>query len=179
MQVHNQVMKTKRALKKKQKQEENLLIRQQAERIEELREENRNLEQSLESYRKREKEIVSTLEFAKKKSDEYVAMVRVKYALECDRISRFRAKLKAYRTKEELMRGYDEAYAELKEWQNELEQAIARDFGSPMRDYLGERKRLDDDPSLDYGAIIETERTDLENASQITESELKELLEQL
>ena len=46
-------------------------------------------------------------------------------------------------TKEELMRGYDEAYAELKEWQSELEQAIARDFGSPMRDYLGERKRLE------------------------------------
>ena len=174
-------MKTKRRLKTVKSAEtgEALLIKQQAERIEELREENRALEQSLETYRNREKEIVGTLEFAKKKSDEYVAMVRVRYALECDRLARFRTKLKAYRTKEELIKGYDDAYGQLKEWQNDLEQAIARDFGNPIRDYLGERKRLSDEPGLNYGAIIDNESVDLDNASQISEEELKELLEQL
>lgn len=174
-------MKPRKKLKKDNgtKTDEAMLIKQQAERIDELREENRALELSLESYRNREKEIVATLEFAKKKGEEYVAMVRVKYALECDRLARFRTKLKAYRTKEELIKGYDDAYGQLKEWQNELEQAIAKDFGNPMRDYLGERKRLNDEPALNYGAIIGEGTTDLENATQISEEELKELLEQI
>ncbi len=174
-------MKPRKKLKKDNgtKTDEAMLIKQQAERIEELREENRALELSLESYRNREKEIVATLEFAKKKGEEYVAMVRVKYALECDRLARFRTKLKAYRTKEELIKGYDDAYGQLKEWQNELEQAIAKDFGNPMKDYLGERKRLNDEPALNYGAIIGEGTTDLENATQISEEELKELLEQI
>jgi predicted RNase H-like nuclease (RuvC/YqgF family) len=155
------------------------LIKKQCERIEELRSENSALTKSVEDYRKREKEIADTLDFARKKSEEYVAMARVKYALECERVKRFREKLEKFRSRDELIAGYDNAFSELRELQEEMERAIAEDLGGAMTDYLSERKRINDDPRLDYGAIIDSAETDLEASNKISEDDLKDLLEQL
>lgn len=172
-------MKTKKAKKRKENTAEKVIIEQQSARIDELREENRELSKIVAEYRAREKEIASALEFARKKGEEYVALAKVKYALECDRITKFRTKLEKFRSKEELVRGYDNGYKEIREWRDELERAIAGEFGSAMRDYIDEKDRLDDEHTPDYGAIADSVRSDLTKVSQITESELRELLEQI
>ena len=155
------------------------LIKKQAERIEELRAENRNLEEALAEYRRREKEIVDALAFAKKQGDEYVSLVRVKYALECDRLKRFREKLRFFGSREELIKGYDNAFRELREWQNDLEKTIAEDFGEAMNDYLEERKRLGDEPNLNYASIATQSENPLADADEISDDDLKELLDQI
>lgn len=172
-------MKRKKTKKIKENAAEKAFIEQQAARIEELREENRRLSEIISDYRAREKEIASALEFARKKGEEYVALAKVKYAFECDRITKFKTKLEKFRSKEELVRGYDNGYKELKEWRDELERAIAGDFGSAMRDYVDEKERLSDEHVPDYGAIADSVKSDLTKVSQITEYELKELLEQI
>lgn len=155
------------------------LIKTQSERIDELRKQNAELEKALSSYRSREKEIADALALAKQKGDEYVSLVRMKYAMECDRIGRYREKLEKYRSREELINAYDDAFRELREWQNDLEKSLTGEFGAEMHDYLSEKERLQDAPRLRYGEIIEKEKTDLMTADRITEDELRELLEQL
>ena len=83
-------MKTVKSNKRDNFCANNALIKQQSERIKELREEVRALEKTVESYRSREREITQTLDFARKKGEEYVSSIRIKYALECERIRRFR-----------------------------------------------------------------------------------------
>ena len=155
------------------------LLHAQSERLEELRKENAELQNKISGYAAREKEITDALVFAKQKGEEYVSLVRVKYALECDRIRRYREKLEKYRSREELLKGYDDAFRELKEWQNDLEKALTGECGAELQDYLSEKERLSDEPQLRYGEIVDKETTDLLTADKISEEELKELLEQL
>lgn len=159
--------------------EDKLLIEQQRERIEELREQNRELGGIVNEYRSREKEITDALEFAKKKSEEYVAIAKVKFALECERLNVFRTKLEKFRSKEELLRAYDDAYGEIREWRDDLEKSISGDYGSAMKDYVEEKERLKDDHSLDYGAIARSECSELNETNKISEEELRELLDQI
>lgn len=168
--------------KKSEQSEKNAyerLLKTQSDRIDELRKQNADLEQTLLAYRLREKEIADTLAFAKQKGEEYLSIIRMKYALECDRIDRFREKLDKYRSREELLKGYDDSFRELKAWQNDLEKALTDESGAELHVYREERERLGDDPQLRYGEIVQKEKTDLLTADRITEEELKELLEQL
>lgn len=174
--VHNHCMK----LKKNKKIVENaneVLIKQQNARIAELKEEVKKLESALTIYREKEKDIIATLDFARKKGEEYLNTIRVKYALECERVSSMRKKLEKFRSKEALIESYDNAYSELKKWQIDMENTISADLGAPMSDYLSERKRLDDEPSLNYDAIISSD--DYSNMDKISEEDLIDLLNQL
>ena len=155
------------------------IIKQQAERISELKTEIDVLEKALEVYRKRERDVVDTVDFARKKGDEYVAMIKIKYALECERIRRFKERLEKFRTRDELIRCYDTAFGELNAWLDEMERTIANDFGSAMTDYISERKRLNTEPELDYTEITKRLKTDLSEAGQLSEEDLKDLLDQL
>ena len=169
----------KKSIKIKQKRrgsnaetEQTILVKKQAERIAELKEEVNELTKKLEEYRRKETEIILNLEYARKKREEYVSMSKVQYALECERVEAFRKKLSKFRSKEELTSAYDNAYSELRKWQIEMERAMASDLGSPMQDYVDERERLDDDPSLNYESIME-------EGDRISETELKDLLDQI
>ena len=152
--------------------EQTILVKKQAERIAELKEEVNELTKKLEEYRRKETEIILNLEYARKKREEYVSMSKVQYALECERVEAFRKKHSNFRSKEELTSAYDNAYSELRKWQIEMERAMASDLGSPMQDYVEERERLDDDPSLNYESIME-------EGDRISETELKDLLDQI
>lgn len=171
-------MKKKNA-EKFEKEAYERLLKTQSDRIEELRKENAELNAAVSSFHAREKEIADALTFAKQKGEEYVSLIRVKYALECDRIRKYREKLEKYRSREELIRGYDDAFRELRAWQDELENALIEGAGEEMRDYEREKERLKDEPQLRYGEIAEREKTNLMTAEKISEEELKELLEQL
>lgn len=159
-------------------QNDALTTLRQADRLEELRAQNAKLQQELDEYKKRERQIEEALTFAKKAGDEYVALVKVKYALECERIERFRKNLERYRDKEQLLKAFDNDYEELRRLQTELEKSMNKGFGSVTDDYYEEKERLHDDNSVDYGDIIDGNE-DLLHADKISDEDLKELLEQL
>ena len=154
------------------------LIKKQSDRIRELREENQALTAKLDAYRDREHDLIQTLDFARKKSEEYLASVRLQYAVECDRIGKFREKLNKYRSKEELVRAYDTTYRELREWQADLEKSMLTDLGAPMSDYLAERERLGDASPLP-SQVPTPVRSDLYATDKITDEELEDLLDQI
>ena len=172
-------MKTVKSNKRDNFCANNALIKQQSERIKELREEVRALEKTVESYRSREREITQTLDFARKKGEEYVSSIRIKYALECERIRRFREKLEKYRNKDELIIAHENAFSELKKIQIDLEKTMADDLGCAINDYLTERNRLNDEPHLNYGAIVSDNESLLSDVDKISEEDLRELLEQI
>ena len=159
------------------------LIKEQADRINELREENGDLLIALEGYRQKEKEISELLSFAKKQSEELKNEAKIKYALECERLKLYRqkwTKIVTSRDGETLEKNYDKTLATLKLCQKELEEMLSSDLGENMRDYLAERDRIDDEPILDYKAIISDNA--YEEASQIeslTNEEIQDLLNQL
>lgn len=156
------------------------LIKEQAERINELREENANLLIALEGYRKKEKEISDLINYAKKQSEDIRNESKVKYALECERIKLYRQKwTKILNSKngESLPLNYEKTLSTLKDCQKEMEEMLANDLGENMQDYLSERNRLDDEPILDYQAIINQQsNTDIET---LTNEEIQDLLNQL
>lgn len=156
------------------------LIKEQADRINELRDENTNLLVALEGYRKKEKEISDLLNYAKKQSEDLKNEAKVKYALECERLKVYRQKwTKVLNAKngETLAFSYEKTLATLKECQKEMEEMLANDLGENMRDYLSERNRIDDDPILDYQAIIKNQSA--EEIEVLTNEEIQDLLNQL
>lgn len=159
------------------------LIKEQADRINELREENSNLLLALESYRQKEKEISDLINFAKKQSEELRSEAKIKYALECERLKLYRQKwTKILNAKdgETLEKNYDKTLATLKLCQRELEEMLSYDLGENMRDYLAERDRIDDEPILDYKAIIEDNTFDeAAQLQNLTNEEIQDLLNQL
>ena len=174
-------IKCKKVLKKTKPADGNaLLLKQQAERISELKSENETLNNALEKYREREREVVDAVEFARKKGDEYVTMIRIKYALECERIKRFKERLEKFRSREELLKCYDTAYGELNAWIDEMEKNMANDFGNAMSDYLSEKRRLKEEPSVEYASLIGSDGKDeLTDLGKLSEEDLRDLLEQL
>ena len=169
-------------LRRKKKEEVNaqeILIKKQAERIEQLRAENQALTIDLEKYRKREKEISDTLVFAKKRQDEYLADLRVRYALENERLRRFCEKMDCYKSREELLKAYDESFAAVKKAREELNRVLKEDLGAGASDFLSERKRLGDDTDLPFMPTEDIVRSDLSTVKSLTEEELQELLDQL
>ena len=151
-------------------------LKEQASRIAELKQQNAILTQKLEEYEKREKEISDAIIATKRKCDELNAEIKVKYALECERLESFRKKWTDAAKYGYLQDGYERTDRVLKECQAELEKAFADDFG--ITDYLSERERLDDEPSLNYEAI-KTEGKKRQKIEELSERELEELLKQV
>lgn len=163
-------------------EKENALIKEQAERIAELKKINADLTLVLEEYRLKENKITDTLSYANKKSAEIIAESKVKYALECERLRSYRKKWIIAAHSGALKSSYEQTEKVLRECQTEMENALASDLASG--DYIAERDRLNDEPNLNYDAIIaeETAKQSLETKKQIEElsdDELDELLNQL
>lgn len=156
------------------------LIKQQADRINELREENANLLIALEGYRLKEKQISDLVDYAKKQSEDLKNEAKVKYALECERIKLYRQKWTTIinsKKGDTLSLNYEKTLSTLKECQKEMEEMLANDLGENMKDYLSERNRIDDEPILNYQAIInKSSKVDLET---LTNEEIQDLLNQL
>lgn len=151
-------------------------MKEQAARIAELKQQNALLTQKLEEYQKREREISDAIIATNKKCDEIDSDIKVKYALECERLAYFRKKWTDAAKYGYLKEGYEKTDRVLKECLTELEKAFADDFG--VSDYISERERLDDDPDLNYEAI-RTEAKKKQKIEEISEKDLAELLKQV
>ncbi|MBR1747222.1 MAG: hypothetical protein IJ735_03290 [Clostridia bacterium] len=161
-----------------------VLVKEQAARIAELKQENASLVKRLDEYVAREKELADTIAFAKKKCDEWVSNAKIKYALECERLKTFRAKWLSAAKDGYLKYGVEKTDQILQECRAELEKAFADDLG--VTDYLFERDRISAEPTLDYRAIISDEVKKSPSTSdqrrkieELSESDLAELLKQL
>ena len=144
------------------------VVKKQAERIEELRKENERLTSQLEEYRSREKEIADTVAFAKQKQEEYLADLRVRYALENERLKRFCRTMESYSTREELLRAYDESFTAVKKAREELNRVLQEDLGAGASDYFSERDRLGDESDLPFSTKEQIVRSDLSKVDSIT-----------
>lgn len=171
-------MKLRRNKKQEIFPQENL-IRKQAERIEELRKENEGLNAKLEEYRRHEKEISDVVVFAKKRQEEYLADLRVRYALENERLRRFCRTMDCYKSREELLKAYDDSFLAVKTAREELERILREDLGAGTGEYLEERERLRDDSEMPFITKENVVRSDLSKVSSLTEEELQELLDQI
>ncbi len=156
------------------KETQNALIRSQAERIEELRKENADLAETVEAYRSREKEIADAVVFGKKQQEDYLTELKIRYALENERLKRFLEKLEKFRSKEELIRSYDDTFSALKETKKDLERVLREDLGEGTETFIAERERLGD---VTCPWTEENASSDIPDA--LTKEELEELLEQL
>lgn len=174
--------KSKRESKKKTAlSERDILIKNQAERIAELKKENAELLQNLESCRAKENEIADTLSFTKRKQEEILNEAKIKYALECERIKSFRKKWTDAAKEGILRANYALTEKTLRECQLEMEEALSMKIGDAGKSYVEERDRLDDDPGLNYSAFLpETSSEKFPGEiEELSEKELGELLEQL
>lgn len=165
--------------KKQQLDPQGNLVKRQAERINELRRENDELTRELEEFRKREKEITDTVVFAKQRQEEYLSDLRVRYALENERLRRFCQTMDCYKSREELLHAYDDSFSAVKKAREELERVLKEDLGAGMSDYLSERERLSDDSKPAFITKENIVRSDLTKVSALTEEELQELLDQI
>lgn len=174
--------KSKKNRSQNETEQLNALIKEQADRIAELKKTNADLTLTLEEYRLREKEISDTLAYANKKSSEIISESKVKYALECERLKAFRKKWIIAAHSGALKGSYEQTERTLRECQSELENALASDLGT--LDYVAERERLDDEPNLNYGTIIEEESGQISEETkkqieELSDDELEELLKQI
>lgn len=136
-------------------------MREQAERIVELKKEVNDISLKLEVFRSKEAEANSALAFAKQKAEELKNEAVVKYALECERLRIYRDKWQKYidgRAKAgELALNIKKTDQVLRECQLMLEEMMYSDLdigsGSVAQDYIAERDRLDDEPQLNYESI--------------------------
>lgn len=157
------------------------LIKEQSERINELRQENNDLLIALEAYRKKEKEISDLLSFAKKQSEELRSEAKIKLALECERIKLYRNKWLAVASSKDgisLAQNLEKTLSTLKDCQKEMEEMLASDLGESMQIYLKERDRIDDEPILDYKSILTDKKTP-DAIDSLSGEEIEELLGQL
>ncbi len=170
-------MKLRRKHKKVEPISQDSLLKKQSERIEELKKENYVLSQQLESYRKKEKEIADTVVFARQKQEEFIGELRVRYALENERLRRFCETMDCYKSREELMSAYDRSFSAVKKAREELSRMLTEDLGTGASEYLSERKRLgvEDSP---FDEQKRAER-DLNKVTSLTEEELQDLLDQI
>lgn len=161
----------------------NNTMKEQAIRIVELKREINDLSIALEEYKKRETEISQILTFAREKADELMRDAKTKYALECQRLKLYRNKWMRYikdRNKAgKLSEDIEKTNEVLKECQIQLEDMLYTDLGinqSVTDSYIYERERIDDDPILDYRAIIDE---NINKEEKITNEELERMLEKL
>ena len=202
----------KRLFKKNRKKDEErvndiAIMREQTQRIQELKRENADLINKLEDYRKKEESIISTINFAQSEAEKLRRDSRERYAIECERLKKFREKWVGYvsiaKKTGKLAEDFEESNRVLKECQVELEEMIYKDLmdGSPIdtakQDYLNERERIGAEPTLDYKKIIkeanqklyesedkpikiELKRAESDESKQkMSESELKALIKQI
>lgn len=155
------------------------LVSKQSKRIEELKQENEKLHSELEKYRAQEKEISETLSYAKKQAESIISEAKIKYALECERIKVYRQKwtlLAPTNNKNRLLESFDRTSNTLKQCQLEMENMLANDFGEDLESYIEERDRLNEEPSLNYQAIIAETESKVE---ELNDKDLEALLRQL
>lgn len=202
----------KNIFKKKKKQDDErvndiAIMREQTLRIQELKRENADLINKLEDYRKKEESIISTINFAQNEADKLIRDSRQRYALECERLKKFREKWVGYvsisKKTGKLAEDFEESNRVLKECQAELEEMIYKDLmeGSSIDDvkksYFEERERTDGEPTLNYKEIIKEESIakDLQDSEKeepitielnrdeekekMSESELRALIKQI
>ena len=152
-------------------------VKEQATRIAELKQQNAELTQKLDEYIKRERDIADAVIATKRQCDEMLTEIKVKYALECERLDAFRKKWTDAARYGYLKEGYERTERVLRDCQAELEKAFADDLG--ISDYLSERERLDDEPKLDYEAIKSDHPKEKRRIEELSEKELEELLRQI
>lgn len=167
-------MKTKKKIEKTDWEQ---VAKKQNDKIEDLRKENDRLEKEVRAYREKEAEIMKTLAFARKTGEEYVTLIKMQYAMESDRIGRFRQKLQKYRNREDLLRAYDDSFRELKGMQEELARSAEKGLGSVLKDYYEEKERIGD--NVPDESLEPIRKTDLSHADKITDEDLRDLLDQL
>ena len=57
---------------------------------------------------------------------------------------------------------------------------MANDFGNAMSDYLSEKRRLKEEPSVEYASLIRGDGKDeLTDLGKLSEEDLRDLLEQI
>lgn len=160
-------------------------MREQAERILDLKNENAALNQKLDECRAGENEAASVLALAKKQADELVRKAKVHYALECERLKTYRQKWEKYIEGRsaagilaENIKRTDEV---LKECQKMLEEMLYTDLGvdeEVAKGYIAERDRLDDEPRLDYAALnLQLKKP--KSGDKITDREIDDMLKRL
>ncbi|MFW5780650.1 MAG: hypothetical protein ACOCWI_04290 [Bacillota bacterium] len=164
----------------------NKVIRDQAERIVELKKQINDLSISLEQYRKRESEIVESMAYAKKKTEELTQEAQIKFALECERLRVYRNKWLRYikdKSREgELAKNIEKTNEVLKECQIQLEDMLYTDLGinqSVADSYIYERERIDGEPSLNYQKIIDKAKEKVIDDDIMPNDELEKMLAKL
>lgn len=165
----------------------NNIMKEQAMRIVELKKEINDLSIALEEYKKRESEIAQILKFAKEKAEELIKEAKTKYALECQRLKLYRNKWMRYikdkNSAGKLAEDIEKTNEVLKECQVQLEDMLYSDLGinkSVTDSYIYERERLDDEPILNYRAIISQNINNLEeDEEKLSNDELQKMLEKL
>lgn len=161
----------------------NTIMKEQAIRIADLKKEINDLSIALEEYKKREAEIAQVLTFAREKAEELTREAKTKYALECQRLRVYRNKWMRYIKDKnktgKLAEDIETTNEVLKECQAQLEDMLYSDLGINQNvsdSYIYERERIDDEPILDYRAIIDE---NINKEEKITNEELERMLEKL
>ncbi len=173
----------------------NQIMKEQALRIVELKQEVNDLAIELEKYRRKEMEITQLLAYSKKKSEEIVQEAKIKYALECQRLRLYRNKWMRYIKDKnkagKLAEDIERTNRVLKECQIQLEDMLYTDLGININvadSYICERERIDDEPSLNYQAIIDEHTKspiktgsveNIEDEQKIRNEELEKMLDKL
>ena len=84
-----------------------------------------------------------------------------------------------YKSREELLKAYDDSFLAVKTAREELERILREDLGAGTGEYLEERERLRDDSEMPFITKENVVRSDLSKVSSLTEEELQELLDQI
>ncbi len=134
-----------------------------AERIAELKRMNADLTIVLEEYRKKERKITEALSYAEEKKAAVEKEIKVKYALECERLAAFRKKWVDAVRNGTLDRDYKRTERVLDECRAQL----LAEFDEETADYYEETERLDE--------VNEKRR----HIDELSENELEELLKQI
>lgn len=164
----------------------NKVIREQANRIVELKKQINDLSISLEEYRKKESQTIEAMAFAKKKAEELRQEAQIKFALECESLRVYRNKwLRYIKDKSragELAMDIEKTNEVLKECQIQLEEMLQNDLGingSVSDSYIYERERIDGEPSLNYQKIIEKAKEKVIDDDTLPNDELENMLAKL
>lgn len=142
-----------------------------AERIEELKKQNAELTIMLEEYRKKEQHIADALAYADAMQKSIEAELKIKYALECERLSSFRKKWLAAANAGAASGDYEKTLAVL----DECRAVLTEEFDSPAdKDFREEEIRLS---RLDEN--VTQKNAEKRHIDELSETELQELLRQL
>ena len=164
----------------------NNIMHEQAKRIVELKKEVNDLSIEIENFKKKEEEITQVLIFAREKANEIIQEAKIKNALECERLKIYRNKWLRYidekGAKGQLAEDIEKTNHILRECQIELEDMLYNDLDidkSVCESYICERERIDDEPSLDYKAILQDTKDTFDKQESLSDEELQKMISKL